>query len=112
MIRKIPWRFALALVDVAIVVALAGCARSPSLPSDWGMPARDVDGELLSQPIVLLADNQLHHLYGEPVWIRSGLTNRVVSVAIRPVQLDVWGPDLLSWLLDRYAKKRPAVHLG
>ncbi len=101
-----------ALLTAYALLLFAGCKSPASLPATWRMPAQDSVGELLSKRVVLVADNQLHHLYGQPVWIRSGLTNRVVSVAIRPVQLDLWGPDLLEHLLETYTRKNLAIHLG
>jgi hypothetical protein len=62
--------------------------------------------------VTLIADNQLHHLYGDPVWLRSGFTNTFVPVAIRPVQLDFYAPDILKWIIKNYGKKQKVIHLG
>ena len=104
-----------ALVKIAFALALplvVACARPPSLPSSWGIPAQETNGTALSLQVVLVADNQLHHLYGDPVWLRSGFTDQLVPVAIRPVQLDVYAPSILRWIVTTYADKRPLIHLG
>ncbi|NIR30311.1 MAG: hypothetical protein GWN84_13575 [Gammaproteobacteria bacterium] len=62
--------------------------------------------------MALIADNQIHHLYGDPVWLRSGLTDRYVSVAIRPVQLDYYAPAILQWVTENVGDRRPLVHMG
>lgn len=72
----------------------------------------EAEGAPRSIDVILLADNQLHHLYGDPVWLRSGFTDKFVPVAIRPVQLDVYAPDVLRWIIEQYGDKRPVIHLG
>ncbi len=97
---------------LATLLLTAGCQHPASLPSTWGIPAYEVDGDLLSIPVILIADNQLHHLYGDPVWLRSGFTNQFVPVAIRPVQLDFYAPDILKWIIKSYGKNKQVIHLG
>ncbi len=96
---------------LALPLILA-CEHPPSLPSSWGIPAQEASGRALSLEVVLVADNQLHHLYGDPSWLRSGFTDHLVPVAIRPVQLDVYAPHILRWIVTNYADKRPVIHLG
>ncbi|MGH2362228.1 MAG: hypothetical protein ACRDGM_17010, partial [bacterium] len=63
------------ILQTALTLALPlvlACAHPPSLSSTWGIPAQEASGSPLSLQVVLLADNQLHHLYGDPVWLRSG----------------------------------------
>ncbi len=104
-----------AILQTSLTLALPwvlACAPSPSLPSAWGIPAQEAGGTGLSEDVVLLADNQLHYLYGDPVWLRSGFTDRLVPVAIRPVQLDLYAPYVLRWIIENYAGKHPLIHLG
>lgn len=89
-----------------------GCETSMGLSPGYAIPLLEVKGPSISRRVVLIADNQLHHLYGQPVWIQSGLTNRVVNVAIRPLQLDVWGPELLREIIGKYARRELVIHLG
>lgn len=101
------------LASFALMLTLtAACHRPASLSSRWGIPPFEQSGDALSFPVLLVADNQLHYLYGDPVWLRSGFTNQFVSVAIRPVQLDLYGPDILHWTIREYGNKLPVVHLG
>ena len=100
------------LISVFSFLSLIGCQHPSSLNSNWGIPAYEVDGDALSIPVTLVADNQLHHLYGNPVWLRSGFTNKFVPVAIRPVQLDFYAPDIFRWIIKDYGKKQKVIHLG
>jgi len=96
-----------------LVLFLAACAGPPqNLPGTWdiGLPA--ADEATYSRRVVLVADNQLHNLFADPVPLRrSAAADRLVPVAIRPTQLDFFGSELLEWALDR-TSKTPAVHLG
>ena len=60
----------------------------------------------------LVADNQLNYLYGDPIWLRSGLSDKLFRVAIRPVQQDLFGQDILRWTLNIYGSQYPIIHLG
>jgi hypothetical protein len=44
--------------------------------------------------------------------MRSEITDKLVRTAIRPVQLDLYGQDLLKWMIKRYGSNRPIIHLG
>jgi len=94
------------------VWACLGCRHMASLSGSWGIPGQEGDGEALSREVILIADNQIQHLYGDPVWLRSGFTNRFVSVAIRAVQLDFYAPDILRWIVENYGDRRVLIHLG
>lgn len=108
---RLSLRGFLLFVSIFAILFLTGC-HPTSLPSDWGIPPQETEGDPLSIPVILLADNQLHHLYGNPVWLRSGFTNQFVAVAIRPVQLDFYAPDILKWIIKNYANRRRVIHLG
>ena len=67
--------------------------------------------------VILVADNQTQHLYGDPFWMRSELGARAIHTAVRPLQLDLYGQDLLRWVLayDDLANSGdglPIIHLG
>lgn len=97
---------------------LIGCARisatpPPPLPGGYLLPAQQPPSQVVSRRIVLVADNQLHNLYGGPVpFLRSELANRLVQPAIRPVQLDFYGQDLLRWVVEEQGRFSPIVHIG
>lgn len=96
---------------------LDGCAwlsaAPPSLPQGYLLPAHKPTSQLVSRRVVLVADNQLHNLYGEPVpFLRTELANRIVQPAIRPVQLDFYGQDLLRWVVEDQGRFSPIIHIG
>ena len=97
------------------VVALNGCSwltPPPSLPEGYGIPINEPASSYISRRIILVADNQLHNLYNEPVALfRTGAADKVVQSAIRPVQLDLYGQDLLKWILEN-SQGEPVVHGG
>jgi hypothetical protein len=95
----------------------SGCALfsapPPPLPSGYLLPAGKPPSQVVSRRVVLVADNQLHNLYGEPVpFLRTELANRLVQPAIRPVQLDFYGQDLLRWVVEDQGQFSPIVHIG
>lgn len=95
-----------------ILVLVAGCEPKPSLSERYEILPEKPDGFALTQNVILLADNQLNYLYGEPIWLRTGLTDKFVKVAIRPVQQDLFGQDMLRWVLELYGSQLPVIHLG
>ena len=46
------------------------------------------------------------------MWMRSSMVDQLVSVAIRPVQQDLFAPDLLRWVMKNYGASWPVIHLG
>lgn len=94
-------------------LALVSCQAPPSLDGSWGIPPQEpIAGMPASLDVAIIADNQVHHLYGDPVWLRSGLTDKYVSVAIRPVQLDYYAPAIMQWVVENVGDRRPLIHLG
>ncbi|MDH4031033.1 MAG: metallophosphoesterase [Chromatiales bacterium] len=90
----------------------SGCALKDSMSARYQISTDKPDGFALSKNVVLVADNQLNHLYGEPIWMRSQLVTQFVRVSIRPVQQDLFGQGILRWVLDVYGSRRPVIHLG
>jgi hypothetical protein len=92
---------------------LSGWILPPSLPAGYLFPQQRPPSNVISRRVLLVADNQLHNVYSEPVPIlRSGLADRFVRTAIRPVQLDFYGQDFLAWLVQDQGRRTPIVHLG
>lgn len=91
---------------------LLACGHK-SLDRRHEIPSEDPNGDALTGAFVVMADNQIHHLFGDPYWMRSRSVDRVVSVAIRPPQLDLFAPDLLRWVLSQESSAgKPVLHLG
>ncbi|MCG8419953.1 MAG: metallophosphoesterase [Proteobacteria bacterium] len=67
----------------------------------------------MSRKVLLVADNQVHYLYGDPFIQRSVFTDKhFSSTAIRPPQLDLFGQDLFRWALQSAQRSMPVIHLG
>lgn len=105
-----------ALAFALFALALCACTGTrPSLPLAFQLPAEEPEeSTALSQRVLLIADNQQHYLYGEPVWLRRGLFDKAVGTAIRSPQLDLFGGDLLEWILANAEQtgKTVPIHLG
>ena len=100
---------------LCVLVALflvTGCARKPSPSEPHEMPPEKPDDFALTKNVILVADNRLGYLYGDPVWLKRGLIDKFVKEAIRPVQQDLYGQDILRWVLELYGSRLPVVHLG
>jgi hypothetical protein len=99
-----------------LMVLLGGCSwfsTSPSLPEGYLMPFEQPPSTVISELVFLVADNQLHNVYGEPVQLlRSELADKIVPTAIRPVQLDFYGQDFLKWVVESRGKRYRIVHIG
>jgi 3',5'-cyclic AMP phosphodiesterase CpdA len=101
------------IVAVCMMVCIAGCQLSPqSISARYEIMPQKPDGFAVSKRVLLVADNQLNHLYGDPFWLRNELFDKVVNVTIRPVQQDLFGQDILKWILQYYGRFIPVVHLG
>ncbi len=100
------------LCFLLMLLLVAGCGPKLSLSGRYEILPEKPDGFALTRNAILLADNQLNYLYGDPIWLKSGLTDKVVKVAIRPVQQDLFGQDMLRWVLELYGSRLPVIHLG
>jgi len=101
------------MLSLMMLTLFAGCIRAPqSISSKYEILPEKPDGFAISKRVLLVADNQLNNLYGEPIWLRNQLFDHIVSVTIRPVQQDLFGQDILKWVLQYYGKRIPVVHLG
>jgi hypothetical protein len=106
------WMFRFLVVSVVLLSGCSWFAKPPSLPKGYSIPIDEPPSSYLSRRVILVGDNQLHNLYNEPVTLfRTGLADKIVQSAIRPVQLDFYGQDFLKWLLEN-TRGEPIVHLG
>lgn len=92
-----------------------GCrTKDPqTLPRGWDILERaPIEAQAVSRKVLLLADNQIRHLYGDP-FLQSNILidTHLSSVTIRPPQLDLFGQDLFRWVL-RNTQDMPVIHLG
>ena len=97
---------------------LSSCSTPPpSLPRSYLISqSGPQEAKEISRPVWLVADNQIHNLYGEPIpLLRTGLADQLVEWAIRSIQLDFYGEYLLRWFLEKKASAypvHPVIHLG
>ena len=70
--KKLPLIIALLLTTL---ILFQGCSTpSNSLPAKWNISFGQPPGKDISTRVILIADNQLHNLYADPVpLMRSGL---------------------------------------
>lgn len=97
-----------------LVTLLAAACNGPEAPlsSQFEITPEKPDGFSLSKNVLLVADNQLNHLFGDPIWLRTALNDHFVPVTIRPIQQDLFGIDLLARVVELYGTRLPMVHLG
>lgn len=63
--------------------------------------------------VLIISDNQINNLYGNPInALRNGIIDKVIPVAIRPVQQDLFCSDLLQRVVEAYGAHTPVIHLG
>jgi hypothetical protein len=104
-------------LSLAILLVLCSCQtlQPPShLPSKYVLPSQMPSGaEAVSEEFILMADNQTSNVYSMPVQgFRTLLMDQAVNVAIRPIQVDYFGPYLITDVVFPIADKRPILHLG
>jgi hypothetical protein len=106
------WRGAAGLT-MALTAAACCKDKPPELPAGYQILQGEPDeADPISRNVLLIADNQQHFLYGEPVWIRATLIDKLVGSAIRSPQLDLYAPAVLRWILEEHAERTPVIHLG
>jgi|GEM_PF-2873351 len=106
------WRY---VAVVATAAALLQCSAAPSASPRYSFFNSSATGNwpLLTERFILLADNQTQHLYGKPIWLRAGAAPKFLSAAVRPLQLDLYGQDLLKEVVTKQrGNKMPMIHLG
>ncbi|MBK8254329.1 MAG: metallophosphoesterase [Polyangiaceae bacterium] len=112
------WVRTLGVFSVAAALAQMGCYRPEPVAPGFSFAShavRDGDNrEVLSIPLSLVSDTQIHYLYGDPTFPRIEWIDQINSatqVAVRPVQLDYYARDLFRWLILSVAEQ-PFIHLG
>ena len=115
----------LAFIIFGLTVALGGCggpsAREPAEPAPResklvtsprylraveppGEPNQLGDGSVVAARVFVVADTQLHYLYGKRTFAQSPFAERMsFEVAVRPAALDDGSDLLLRAFLDDYA---------
>ncbi len=103
-------------IFASCALTLVACTNAAALPGNYTFLNHSATGTNLkpaTQTFVLVADNQTQHLYGEPLWMRGGLAPIVQHSSVRPLQLDLYGQDLLKWTLQNAQNNQmPIIHLG
>jgi len=104
-------------LNLGFALLFAACSppRHPSLSAEFTPRSRaPTDAELATGGIMVVADNQMHYLFGEPTLFRTRFTDAWVSeTAIRPPQLDLFGQDWFRAVLKAKTPSMMAVvHLG
>ncbi len=64
-----------------------------------------------SRPILFVADNQFHNIYTDASVFGLRISDIVSRVAIRPAALNLYSPNLFSYIL-RNNQSRNVIHLG
>ncbi len=94
------------------MLALSGCQGGPPLSAKYQIETRFTGGQAISQTLLLLGDNQTNNVAGGAHFLSTGIADSLVSVAIRPIQLDFYGQSLLTWSLQQQDRGMPIVHMG
>jgi len=63
-------------------------------------------------PVMVVADNQFTNLLAYPHLIRTKLIDKVISVSIRPPQLDLFSKDMFEYSIKNHAQGKYLIHLG
>jgi len=78
-------------------------------------PEPQLQKVVISETVRIIADSQLHELYGAPTYSQSAVVDNFVEVAVRPSQQRVFGDSMFSNALtsnDAAEESRLAIHLG
>ncbi|TDJ06882.1 MAG: hypothetical protein E2O68_04465, partial [Deltaproteobacteria bacterium] len=95
---------------VTILLLLMGNTFAQNLNIEI-YPMADVK-KMQELPFLFIADNQFNNFLADPNIIRNTLFDNLNPVSIRPPQLDLFAPDLTSFVLNKYAKSKYIIHLG
>ncbi len=63
-------------------------------------------------PVMIVADNQFTNLMAYPHLIRTKMIDKIISVSIRPPQLDLFSRDIFEYTLKNHAQNKNIIHLG
>ena len=102
------------IVFSLVLLAVVACLR-PDLESRFTPAWEPFDpveeGWKTSRPVLLIADPQIHNLYSKPVPERNLSAEAAAATAIRAPQLDMFSPDVLSWIIKNGAPETEAIIL-
>ena len=95
---------------------LAACAKArpdPRFRPAWQKVDRTGKDWERTRKALLISDCQFHYLEGEAVPERNISTEAVIPTAIRSPQLDLFSPDVLTWIVKNGAPDAELIlHLG
>lgn len=107
------------LTAFCVVLLMAACSIVSLPGKDAEIPKSELapaETARLTHEVMLIADNQLHDLFGRGApWVRTAAADTVVSVAIRSPQLDLFGSELVGEVLraeEPAEGQRLWLHLG
>lgn len=103
----------MSLLPGMALLACVGSVLGACATADKSVDERECQ-EWVTEPgdVLIIADNQFHNQYGDPYFYGTMFTDKRFPVSVRPPQLDLFAPDLLSYILDRRAGGQLVLHLG
>lgn len=94
-----------------VLLSLTGC-WSPRTITRFELTEKP-SGLPITRKVMLVGDNQIHHLHGDHVPLQTVAADKVVGSAIRPVALNVFGSEILSRALEAQSStSTPVIHMG
>src|SRR6056300_1176423 len=63
-------------------------------------------------PVMIVADNQFTNLLAYPHLIRTKMIDKIISVSIRPPQLDLFSKDMFEYAIKNHSQGKHLIHLG
>jgi hypothetical protein len=100
----------------SLLLLIAGCVQpdpTPRFTPAWEAFDPTEEGWLATSQALICADCQFHNLYSRPLPERNLSAEAASATAIRPPQLDLFGPNVLAWILENdTADKDVVLHLG
>lgn len=101
-----------AFVILGIALLAGGCTTPPSLSDKYSISRVQPRGKILTTSVMLVADNQLNHMFGDPTPLITEFNDKVVRVTLRPVAQDIFAPHVLRWSLENFRYGEKVIHLG
>jgi hypothetical protein len=96
-----------------LLLVLLSCGSAPRRESPISLDyLRRKAGPHASPTVAFVADNQLHNVLGSPYFPQTDVADRFVRVAVRPVQLNLFGQDLFARAIAMVPAGVAIVHLG